>query len=84
MTADLFSRPSGFARWGWLACAINAVLVLANIACLVFLDGGWLNWMAVVICTASGIYAWHVWRKEVRDDAAHRAFMRASYERWTR
>lgn len=67
--------PSGLARWGWLYPAVNALFVLLNLACLIVLDGGWLNWFAVAICTASGIYTYLGWRREIRDDASHRAYM---------
>jgi hypothetical protein len=63
------------ARWGWWAAAVEALIVALNVACLIFWDGGPLNWMAVVICTASGIYCFKLWREEVRDEALHRAML---------
>jgi hypothetical protein len=66
---------SAFARWGWLAAAVNVLFVLLNLACIVWFNGGPLNWAALVICSVSGVYTFHGWRQEVRSDAAHRAWL---------
>lgn len=71
-----YDRPGSFARWGWIGAAVNALFVLANLACIVIWDGGLYNWLAIAVCTVSGGFAFRIWRDGVRSDAKHRAWMR--------
>lgn len=57
--------------------AIQVLFVLLNLACIVFLDGGWWNWAAAGICLAGGVYAVYGWRRMVADHEAHVRFMAA-------
>lgn len=82
MKSTDYSRPGGFARWGWLGVAVNVIGALANVAMLTLANGGLMNWLAIAICTASGIYCWTIWRDAVRAVADHRAYMQRFASRW--
>jgi len=77
-----WDKPSGYARWGWVFAGINALLVLVNLACIAFLDGGWPNWAAAAFIAVMGVVSYRRWRDGVRSDAAHREFMRSLDRPW--